>query len=124
MATPRAALSRFRDGGARYTSGMNRTPLLALSVAALLLPLALSGCGNKGPLVQATPIPAAIDGTPTIEAGDETPTDENTTLAEEAVEDSDPSEEITLPDEPLPPENEPVPEPAPDPVPPADDPNG
>jgi hypothetical protein len=106
---------------------MNRTRLLAFFVAALL-PLVLAACGNKGPLVQATPIPPTIGGTPTIEAGDETPS-EGTRPPEEAVEDADPSDEIVLPEEaapdaPLPPETEPVPEPAPEDVPPADDPNG
>lgn len=101
---------------------MNRTRLLA-TLATALLTLALAGCGNKGPLVQAAPIPATIDGTPTIEAGDETPT-EGTQPPEEAVEDTDPSDEIAPPDESLPPEDQPVPEPAPEPVPPAGDPNG
>jgi predicted small lipoprotein YifL len=105
---------------------MNRIRLLAF-LATALLPMALAGCGNKGPLVQAAPIPPTIDGTPTIEAGDETPT-EGTEPPEEAVgdtvEDTDPSDEIALPDETLPTEDEPVPEPAPEPVPPAGDPNG
>jgi predicted small lipoprotein YifL len=38
-----------RHGG--YTARMNRRLALATAVFAIVLPLALSGCGNKGPLV-------------------------------------------------------------------------
>ena len=113
----------------RYTAGMNRTRLLVLFMV-MSSPLVLAGCGNKGPLVQATRVPPVIDGTPTIEAGDETPT-EGTRPPEEAVEDTDPSDEIAVPDEEAPagtgvaqPEDEPTPEPAPEPVPPDGTPNG
>ena len=92
-----------------------------LAALALALPLVLAACGNKGPLVRATPVPATIDGTPTIDAP----------VEGTAVEDTDPSDEILLPEDAsptdsavLPPEDEPTPEPAPEPVPPAEDPNG
>ena len=99
-----------------------------LAALALALPLVLAACGNKGPLVRATPVPATIDGTPTIDApveGEPAPAEDT------AVEDTDPSDEILLPEDAsptdsavLPPEDEPTPEPAPEPVPPAEDPNG
>ena len=115
---------------------MNTTRSILVAAFALALPLVLSACGNKGPLVRATPVPATIDGTPTIDApveGEiaEDSAAEDTGIDEPAVEDTDPSDEITLPDEDAsaegevaPPEDEPTPEPAPDPVPPAGTPNG
>jgi len=115
---------------------MNPTRSVALVVLAVALPLVFAGCGNKGPLVRATPVPATIDGTPTIDAPVEGEVAEDsaaddTGVEEPAVEDTDPSDEITLPDEDVspdsevaPPEDEPTPEPAPDPVPPAETPNG
>ena len=112
-------------------------PVLVVALA-LALPLVLSACGNKGPLVRAAPVPATIDGTPTIDApveGETAPADdsgvEEATVDGVTLEDTDPSDEITLPDEDAsaegevaPPEDEPTPEPAPDPVPPAGTPNG
>ena len=110
-------------------------PVLVVALA-LALPLVLSACGNKGPLVRAAPVPATIDGTPTIDApveGETAPADdsgvEEATVDGVTLEDTDPSDEISLPEEEggsevAPPEDEPTPEPAPDPVPPAETPNG
>ncbi len=112
-------------------------PLLVFALA-LALPLVLSACGNKGPLVRATPVPASINGTPTIDApveGEAAPDDdtgvEEVTVDGVTLEDTDPSDEISLPEEEVssdsevaPPEDEPTPEPAPEPVPPAETPNG
>jgi len=117
---------------------MNPTRPVALIALAVALPLVFAGCGNKGPLVRATPVPATIDGTPTIDApveGETAPDDdtgvEGTTVDDTTFEDADPSDEITLPEDEVspdsevaPPEDEPTPEPAPAPVPPAEDPNG
>jgi hypothetical protein len=115
---------------------MNPTRPVPVLALALALPLVLSACGNKGPLVRATPVPATIDGTPTIDAPVEGEADEDSSVGDTgveapAVEDTDPSDEITLPDEDVsaegdvaPAEDEPTPEPAPDPVPPAETPNG
>lgn len=123
--------------GLRATLGrMNPTRPVALIALAVALPLVFAGCGNKGPLVRATPVPASIDGTPTIDAPVEGESVEegsvdDTGIDAPAVEDTDPSDEITLPDEDVsaegdvaPAEDEPTPEPAPDPVPPAETPNG
>lgn len=44
--------SNRHDG---YTARMNRRLALASAVFAIVLPLALSGCGNKGPLVLPDP---------------------------------------------------------------------
>ena len=125
--------------GLRATLGrMNPTRPVALIALAVVLPLVFAGCGNKGPLVRASPVPATIDGTPTIDApveGEAAP-DDDTGVQEATVdgvtlEDTDPSDEISLPEEDVtsesevaPPEDEPTPEPAPEPVPPAEDPNG
>lgn len=110
---------------------MNPTRSVLVVALALALPLVLSACGNKGPLVRATPVPATIDGTPTIDAPVEGEPAEDADVEEATVEDTDPSDEITLPDEEVPaesgiapPEDEPTPEPAPETVPPAEDPNG
>ena len=112
---------------------MNPTRSLVLLASALALPLLLSPCGNKGPLVRATPVPASIDGTPTIDApveGEAVPA-EDATVEEAAIDDTDPSDEIVLPEdeapaesEVAPPEDEPTPEPASEPVPPDGSPNG
>lgn len=117
---------------------MNPTRSVALFALAVALPLLFAACGNKGPLVRATPVPASIDGTPTIDApveGETTPVQDaavgESAVEESAVEGSDPSDEVTLPDEEAPagsevapPEDEPTPEPAPEPVPPDGTPNG
>ena len=117
---------------------MNPTRPVALIALAVALPLVFAGCGNKGPLVRAAPVPATIDGTPTIDApveGEAVPDDdigvEEATVDGVTLEDTDPSDEISLPEEEVPsdsevapPEDEPTPEPAPDPVPPAETPNG
>ena len=50
--------SNRHDG---YTARMNRRLALASAVFAIVLPLALSGCGNKGPLV----LPQKPDTVPT-----------------------------------------------------------
>ena len=117
MNGPRATLRR-----------MNPTRPLFLVALALALPVFLSACGNKGPLVRATPVPASIDGTPTIDASVE---GEVVPAEESAVDDTDPSDEIVLPEdeapagsEVAPPEDEPAPEPASEPVPPDGSPNG
>jgi predicted small lipoprotein YifL len=57
-----------RYGG--YTARMNRRLALASAAFAILLPLALSGCGNKGPLVLPDkPVDAAVPAeTPAPEA--------------------------------------------------------
>ena len=118
---------------------MNPTRPVLIVALALALPLVLSACGNKGPLVRAAPVPATIDGTPTIDApveGETAPADdsgvEEATVDGVTLEDTDPSDETSLPEEEAvpsdsdiaPPEDEPTPEPTPDPVPPAETPNG
>ena len=117
---------------------MNPTRPFVLVALALALPLVLSACGNKGPLVRATPVPASIDGTPTIDApveGEAVPAEESAVeepvVEDTVVEGADPSDEIVVPEdeasaesEVVPPEDEPTPEPAPEPVPPDATPNG
>lgn len=66
-----------RQGG--YTARMNRRLALTSAVFMITLPLALSGCGNKGPLVlpgapAATTVPAETSTpAPTPEAAAPTP---------------------------------------------------
>lgn len=79
------AIPSIARGG--YTACMNRRPALAYAILAIILPLALSACGNKGPLVLPdapadTPVDTAVlADTPAVDDGMPVDTDDDGTPA-------------------------------------------
>jgi hypothetical protein len=110
---------------------MNAMRALPVVLCLIVAGVLLVGCGNKGPLVQAAPVPPIIDGTPTMAAEEDTDPSDEVSPPEDGAPDSSTPDSSTHPATPEPdaaeaplPETEPTPEPTPEPVPPDATPNG